>query len=89
LDAFIAAYTILGYEPCGDGLLEFGYEKVAIYLDGRGKPTHAARQLPSGTWTSKLGEGEDIEHTVPEAVMGDVYGTVGQFLRRSSLSEST
>ena len=84
LDAFIAVCKALGYEPCADGLLEAGYDKIAIYVDERGKPTHAARQVPCGTWTSKLGEGEDIEHTVPEGVAGEIYGTVGQFLRRWS-----
>ena len=84
LDAFISAYSVIGYEPCADGLLEAGYDKIAIYIDERGKPTHAARQLPHGAWTSKLGEGEDIEHTVPEGVAGEIYGTVGQFLRRWS-----
>ena len=44
--------------------------------------THAARQLPNGKWTSKLGKAEDVEHESPEDVAGGVYGEVVQFMRR-------
>jgi hypothetical protein len=43
---------------------------------------HAARQLPTGRWTSKLGKAVDIEHDTPEGVTGPVYGAVVKFLRR-------
>ena len=73
--AFILAFGTLGYSPCETGELEVGHEKVALYaLDGR--PTHAARQLPDGKWTSKLGPGPVITHTTPRGVEGPVYGTV-------------
>ncbi len=62
LDSFIAAYRDIGYEVCNDPMPELGYKKVAIYVDTEGKPTHAARQLVSGNWTSKLGVSFDIEH---------------------------
>jgi hypothetical protein len=39
-------------------------------------PTHAALQLESGDWTSKLGDFEDISHSTIEAVSGPVYGRV-------------
>ena len=29
--AFVAAFSTLGYEPCTDGTLEDGFEKIAIY----------------------------------------------------------
>jgi hypothetical protein len=55
LGAFYQAFESIGYVRCADGQLEAGFEKIALYwLDG--KPTHAARQLPDGSWTSKLGE---------------------------------
>jgi len=63
LDAFQAVFTSLGYEPCSDGKLEPGFEKVAFYARD-GKPKHAARQLPDGFWTSKLGPAIDITHTL-------------------------
>lgn len=61
LQAFIEAYATIGYKPCGkDGSLQRGYEKIAIYVGADGKPTHAARQLSDGLWTSKLGPYRDI-----------------------------
>ncbi|MCI0637958.1 MAG: hypothetical protein L0Y72_23715 [Gemmataceae bacterium] len=38
-------------------------------------PTHAARQLPTGRWSSKLGPSEDIEHDL-HALEGEIYGTI-------------
>src|SRR5437867_2945073 len=61
LDSYLQAFQQQGYELCNTGALEPGYEKVAIYSDQNGLPTHAARQLPRGTWTSKLGKLVDIE----------------------------
>lgn len=81
LVAFIKAFATLGFMPCDDSQVEQGHEKVALYVDQNGKPTHAARQLPNGRWTSKLGKIEDIEHEL-EAVVGPVYGSVAQILKR-------
>src|SRR4051794_7557364 len=55
------AYLSLGFEDCEDGLLEVGYEKVAL-CGSSFYYTHAARQLTDGKWTSKLGRSADIEH---------------------------
>jgi hypothetical protein len=76
------AFRALGYEPCADGHPEAGYEKVALYGNTTFY-THAARQLPSGKWTSKLGPFEDIEHDTPDDVAGGVYGEVMVFMRRA------
>jgi hypothetical protein len=80
LAAFIQALATVGYAPCPDGSLEPGWEKVALYATDEG-PTHAARQLPSGCWTSKLGPDDDIEHAL-EGLCSPLYGSVVQFLRR-------
>jgi len=69
LDAFIQAYAKLGYQPCENEELEPAYEKIALFASSNGSPTHAARQLQNGGWTSKLGPQEDIEHT-PEGCGG-------------------
>jgi hypothetical protein len=75
------AFIALGYEDCVDDSLEEDFEKVALY-GSSSFYTHAARQLPSGKWTSKLGKTEDIEHDSPNDVAGGVYGEVVQFMRR-------
>ena len=61
LEAFAAAFATLGHSPCSGEEIEAGFEKIALFAKGEA-PTHAARQLPSGRWTSKLGLREDIEH---------------------------
>src|SRR5260370_38488116 len=76
-------FKALGYEDCGlDMSLETGFEKVALFRDSV-YYTHAARQLPSGKWTSKLGKAEDIEHDLPDDVAGGVYGRLAIIMKRS------
>jgi len=82
LEAFEVAYSTLGYRKCDNRDLEAGSEKIAIFVDASGTPTHAARQLPNGRWTSKCGSLEDIEHEL-EGLMGTPYGEVGMVLKRS------
>jgi hypothetical protein len=82
LQAFVAVYSRIGFERCADGQREDGYKKVAIYLNSSNEVEHAARQLPDGTWRSKLGDWEDINHRTTEALEGRFYGRVAAFLRR-------
>lgn len=81
VDAFRVLFERIGYRVCSDGRLERGYERVALYSRA-GETTHAARQLPNGEWTSKLGNLEDIRHSGEADVESDDYGTVALFLRR-------
>ena len=81
LDSFISAFTGLRYELCDSGDYQEGIEKIAIYAKGP-SVTHMARQLPSGHWTSKLGESVDVEHEKLEALEGSDYGAVVQFMSR-------
>ena len=74
-------FRTLGYEPCADGILDGGVEKIALYASGKFY-THAARQLPSGKWTSKLGRLEDTEHDSPEVLAGGAYGNLAGFMSR-------
>ena len=84
LEAFVAAFATLGYAPCADGNLEEGVEKVVIYLR-QGVPSHMARQLASGAWTSKLGDAWDIGHLLPTEVGGRIYGDAVQYLSRQQI----
>ena len=78
---FRDAFATLGYVVCDDDRLEPGYEKIALFTLG-GVPKHAARQLPNGRWVSKLGQSEDIEHSLHD-LAGAVYGSVALIMRRS------
>ena len=85
VDAFKAAYATLGYTECEDGSVEKRLEKIAIFANASGAVTHAARQLPSGTWTSKLGDWEDISHTI-YGLEGSTYGSVACYMARPRTS---
>ena len=83
---FIAAFQSLGYELCGTGRLQDGVQKIVLFghvdMLGQLVPTHAARQLASGSWTSKMGALEDILHTEADLVCGPVYGQLVCFMSR-------
>lgn len=83
LDGMVKTYGLLGYEISESENLEYGFQKIAIYMKD-GKPSHAARQLLSGKWTSKLGGWEDIEHELVglEGSGEHEYGYVQQILKR-------
>ncbi|GIL23792.1 MAG: hypothetical protein BroJett042_23050 [Bacteroidota bacterium] len=81
LDSFIKLFEIIGYKVCDNGDLEKDYQKIAIYADGNGKPTHAARQLRNGFWTSKLGQSFDVTHTI-HSMSDGLYGNVAAFMKR-------
>jgi hypothetical protein len=81
LDAFRQVFAILGYVVCVGEELERGFEKVALFAKAEGIPQHAARQIPNGLWTSKLGRAEDIEHQLHD-LEGEVYGTIVLIMKR-------
>jgi hypothetical protein len=81
LAAFVQAFATLGFIPCDDDTVEPGFEKIAIYVNSQGKPTHAARQLHNGRWSSKLGREVDIEHSLV-GLTNSEYGSVAQILKR-------
>ena len=81
IQSLVAVFVALGYTVCDSDAPEVGYEKVALYAKN-GNWEHAAWQLESGSWTSKLGVDEDIEHAAPNDLCGDLYGEVHCIMRR-------
>jgi hypothetical protein len=81
LEAVQAVFAALGYAPYDQADPEPGYEKVALFANTAGVPTHAARQLPDGRWTSKLGQLQRIDHALRD-LEGTEYGTVARVMRR-------
>lgn len=77
----VEMFRCLGFEECESPDLEPGFDKVAVYGNSLFY-THAARQLPSGKWTSKLGKCEDVEHNSPDDVSGGVYGELLHIMKR-------
>jgi hypothetical protein len=83
---FVDVFRTFRYVPCSLPTPEVSFEKVALFTDAGGVPTHAARQLISGVWSSKLGEGHDIAHHSLSDLEGGIYGWPALFLRRPRLS---
>ena len=81
MDAFIKAYEALGYVRCDDEAHDPSFDRIALYADTRGAPTHAALQVDGLYWKSKLGALHDIKHPL-KALEGSSYGSVVAFLRR-------
>lgn len=81
VNSFIELYKLIGYEICEQSIVEKDYEKIAIFLDSNGFPTHAARQLINGFWTSKLGCEFDIQHSI-QSMNNSVYGNAEVFMSR-------
>jgi hypothetical protein len=75
------AFATLGFVECAEGMVEAGWEQVAVFADPWGFPTHLTRQLPNGRWTSKLGELVDIEHALDD-LSGQEYGAVVLRMKR-------
>jgi hypothetical protein len=96
LSSFLIVFEALGYEEIdiNNVELEEGFEKIAIYQDGHGLPSHVARQIVEdtngnkGKWASKCGTSHDIIHSSLTSLEDDVnqgierYGTVTRILRR-------
>jgi len=83
LPAYVSAYATEGFRQCKSSDLEPGIEKIAIFVDRAGDPFHAARQLPNGRWTSKLGDKHDIEHDLADLDGATLMGRVAVILERA------
>ena len=84
----VDAYRSLRFDRCDEDAVEEGFDKVAVYWNHNdGRWTHAARQLPNGCWTSKLGRFEDIQHEHPKHLEGPSYGSVYCYMKRPKESK--
>jgi hypothetical protein len=92
LEEFIEAFSHLGYTCCANGDLEENFLKIAIFLDDEGLPSHMAKQLSNGNWSSKCGDLEDIEHDLNslkgEDTKGEGYGNTIKFMKKESECEA-
>ena len=84
IKAYKELFSSIGYRRCEDASYEEGFQKIALYIKDE-KPTHAARQLATGKWTSKLGSNIDVEHDYPEVLDGPEYGSASIFMKRTTI----
>ncbi len=70
-----------------------GYDKLVLYARrtefGDLEPTHCARQLPDGSWSSKLGKLPLIRHLHPDDINGETYGEVSAVYVREKPTKSS
>jgi hypothetical protein len=81
---FINLFKSYGYKEIQNGniSLEPYKQKIAIYVDSFNKPSHVARQLRNGKWTSKIGRNIDIEHDNLEVLEGPLYGRINIMMEK-------
>lgn len=85
IEEFFKAFATERFTLKSDnGSYEHGFEKVAFFINSQNKVTHASRQLPNGSWTSKMGFGEDIEHVALSVIECPTYGNARHFLKREN-----
>jgi hypothetical protein len=82
VSGIISVYEMMGYAADPNPAPEAGIEKIAIFALPDGYPTHVARQVESGYWTSKLGTDVDIEHEL-HGLTGTRFGGVVMIMSRS------
>lgn len=81
-ESFVRAFELVGFQKCADGSREDGYSKIAIFAKKDGEFGHAAKLMPDGLWSSKLGDWEDISHTTLDLLESESYGNVKWFMKR-------
>jgi hypothetical protein len=77
---FDGLYALYGFKRVTglDFTRQKGIEKVVLFAyskDGKVEITHACRQLPDGSWSSKLGSLPLIRHLRPDDLAGPTYGS--------------
>ena len=84
INNFVNLYRKFNYEICEDSSWEPDYDKIALYisiLSCRNTVSHAAKQIDSYWWSSKMGGDELFEHDL-EAIENKNVGTKYVFLKR-------
>jgi hypothetical protein len=79
IDAFDELFFAGGASITFSDAYEVGFTKIAVFAKGL-TPTHAARQLNNGMWTSKLGSAIDVSHNIFD-LEGPEYGAVIRFYK--------
>ena len=87
--AFKIAFQSRGFSEGETCDYQDAIEKIVLFADKDGVPTHVARQLSNGRWTSKLGVREDISHGLAQGCEGDLYGNIALVMSRPIAGRSS
>ena len=83
-ESFVDLFKSIGFVPCKTDKYETNFEKIALFLDVHGFPTHAAKQIDEHKWSSKLGELHDVGHTI-KSIEDGLYGKAIIFMKRKKM----
>lgn len=84
ISSYVEFYQAHGYTTCNDGSDRANYSKIVIY--GKGDQfLHVAKLLGNNVWTSKLGRGHDISHSL-DGLIGKLYGSPLVFMERHMMA---
>jgi len=81
---YVRLFETYGFVITENSDFEDGYEKLAIYVFDE-QFRHVARQLRNGSWTSKIGQQEDIQHEIVDLESNSNkyhYGEVSLYMKR-------
>jgi hypothetical protein len=81
LSSFVDMYEYMGYSITSSLVYSTTERRIAIFVKDN-KATHAAVQLDNSRWSSKLGQNQDIVHTL-SALEGPLYGSVQVYMVKS------
>ena|SRR5712691_7417154 len=83
INSCIRAYELHGFERYSEGVIGQAFETIALYAYDDNQTAHAARLNKDGSWTSKLGDREDIRHDYLCSLEGEnVYGSARLLMGR-------
>jgi hypothetical protein len=83
IDAYIAAARTEGFVESPDAAWEQGFETIMLYFTEKNREfQHAARLVSPGIWTSKMGSGSDIMHSI-DGVDSIRFGTGRVYMKRA------
>lgn len=80
IETFVRLFELEGFTVCQDDANN--HDVICLYHKD-GNCTHAARKLTNGLWTSKLGPLNDIQHSSPHSLEGEMYGRIYCYMKRS------
>lgn len=80
LKTYLTALATVGFSECRNHKFTQGFQVAAVYAAG-GLFKHIATQIAPDVWKSKLGDYEDLEHSL-KGIEGRGYGKFSTFIVR-------
>ena len=82
LAAYIRVFSIHGYAPCDSAEPELEFEKVTLFVDESGLPSHAADNWKTHTGPASSASWKTSNTPAYMRLKGQLNGTVAQVMKR-------